>query len=69
MCQITVVVEREGDRQPVMESVTRLEVTGEGVVLSTFFEEPLLVPGVNIKSIDFMGGAVVLAPDEKQAAA
>jgi predicted RNA-binding protein len=63
VCQINVVVEREGNREPVMESVTGLEVTEDGVVLSTFFEEPLTVRGVHIASIDFLGGSVVLAPD------
>ena len=69
MCQINVVVEREGNRDPVMESVTGLEVTADGIVLTTFFEEPLVVPGVSIKSIDFLGGTVVLAPDESQTVA
>ncbi len=69
MCQINVVVEREGNQEPVMESVTGLEVTMDGIVLSTFFEEPLVVPDVHIKSIDFLGGSVVLVPNEKQAAA
>ena len=63
MCQINVVVEREGSREPVMESVTGLEVTDDGVLLSTFFEEPLKVEGVHIGSIDFLGGSVVLVPD------
>ena len=69
MCQINVVVEREGNREPVMESVTGLEITADGIVLSTFFEEPLDIPDVHIKSIDFLGGSVVLVPDEKKAAA
>ena len=63
MCQINVVVEREGNREPVMESVTGLEITMDGIVLSTFFEEPLVVPDVHIKSIDFLGGSVVLVPN------
>ena len=66
MCQINVVVEREDGREPVMEAVTALEVTDDGVVLSTFFEEPLKVPGVHIGSIDFLGGSVVLVPDDAQ---
>ena len=68
MCQINVVVEREGNREPVMESVTGLEITDDGVVLSTYFEEPLLVPDVRIKSIDFLGGSVLLVPDDPEAA-
>ena len=69
MCQINVVVEREGKQDPVMESVTGLEVTMDGIVLSTFFEEPLVVPDVQIKSIDFLGGSVVLVPVASQASA
>jgi len=69
MCQINVVVEREGNQEPVMESVTGLKITADGIVLSTFFEEPLVLPDVSIKSIDFLGGSVVLTPDEKQSAA
>ena len=69
MCQINVVVEREGEQEPIMESVTGLEVTAEGVVLSTFFEEPLVVADVSIKSIDFLGGGVVLVPNDKKVAA
>jgi predicted RNA-binding protein len=63
MCQINVVVEREGELEPVMESVTGLEVTPDGVVLSTFFEEPMAIADVHIKSIDFLGGSVVLTGD------
>jgi predicted RNA-binding protein len=61
MCQLNVVVEREGGRETVMESVTNLEVTEQGVVLSTYFEEPMTVNDVTVKSIDFLGGSVVLA--------
>ena len=52
-----------------MESVTGLKTTANGIVLSTFFEEPLVIPNVYIKSIDFLGGSVVLVPDETKAAA
>jgi predicted RNA-binding protein len=69
MCQINVVVEREGAEEAVMESVTGLEVTADGIVLTTFFEEPLVVSDVHVKRIDFLGGAVVLAPNRLQAEA
>jgi predicted RNA-binding protein len=64
MCQLNVVVEREGKRETVMESITGLEVTEQGVVLSTYFEEPMTIDGVHVKSIDFLGGAVVLASED-----
>ena len=63
MCQIRAVVEHNGEQETVMESVTALEVVEDGVVLSTFFEEPKRVSGVVIEKIDFLGGAVVLKAD------
>jgi len=66
MCQISAVVERNGEQETVMESVTALEVIDNGVVLSTFFEEPKTIHDVVIEKIDFLGGAVVLkAPPER----
>ena len=62
MCQMNVVVERGKELETVMESVTGLEVTKDGILLSTYFEEPLTVPGVRVRKIDFLGGAVVLTP-------
>ena len=61
MCQLKAVVERDNHCETVMESVTGVEVTAEGVILSTYFEEPLRVEGVKIRSIDLLSGAIVLA--------
>ena len=60
MCQISVVVEHDGEQEKVMDNVTGLQVIGDGVVLTTFFEEPLSVADVVISRIDFLGGKVVL---------
>ncbi|HEB68179.1 MAG TPA: CooT family nickel-binding protein [Desulfobulbus sp.] len=62
MCQISAVVERDGVQETVMESVTALEVVEDGVILSTFFEEPKKISDVVIDTIDFLGGAVVMKP-------
>jgi predicted RNA-binding protein len=60
MCQMSVMV-REGEKEElVMESVTRLEVKDGGVEVTTFFEEPTFVPGVQVQTIDFLGGKVFL---------
>jgi len=64
MCQLRAVLERDGKQEPVMDSVTALEVVGDGVVLSTFFEEPLEMQGVRVRRIDFLGGTLVLQPVE-----
>ena len=43
MCQMKVVLAQDGEQEKIMENVTHLEVTDEGVLVSTFFEEPKLV--------------------------
>lgn len=63
MCQISVVVEKSGEQENVMENVTSLQVTENGVILTTFFEEPLSVEDVVISRIDFLGGKVILSLD------
>ncbi len=63
MCQLNVVLERNGENEPIMESVTSLEVTPEAIVISTFFEEPVSVKNAHISRIDFLGGTVILVPN------
>jgi len=60
MCQMNVVLAHDGEQEKIMENVTRLDVTGEGVLVSTYFEEPKLVKSARVKSIDFLGGTVTL---------
>ncbi len=66
MCQMSVLVREANKDELVMESVTRLEVKEGGVEVSTFFEEPKFVPGVQVEGIDFLGGKVFLEKTEKQ---
>jgi predicted RNA-binding protein len=37
MCQMNVVLEHDGEQEKIMDNVTHLEVTGEGVLVSTLF--------------------------------
>ncbi len=60
MCQMKVMLDKEGQQELVMEDVTQLEVSEEGIRVSTFFEEPKVVSGVAVKKIDFMSGTVTL---------
>lgn len=64
MCQISVVVEHEGAQEKVMDNVTTLQVMDKGVVLTTFFEEPLTIQDVVISRIDFLGGQVFLKREQ-----
>ncbi len=60
MCQMKVMLDKEGQQELVMEDVTKLEMDEDGVRVSTFFEEPKTVSGVVVKMIDFMSGTVTL---------
>ncbi len=60
MCQLRAVIEKNGKQETVMDSVTALEVVDDGVVLSTFFEDPKKIDNVRVQRIDFLGGEVVL---------
>lgn len=60
MCQISVVIERDGVEELVMEDVTNLVVDSDSLQISTLFEGPKSVEHVAIRSIDFMAGKVML---------
>lgn len=60
MCQMNVVLKNNVRQENIMENVTNLEVTNEGVLVSAFFEDPKLVKSARVKSIDFLGGTVTL---------
>jgi predicted RNA-binding protein len=60
MCQISVVMEREGGEEKLLDNVTGLDVTGDGIVLRSFFDEPREVKNAHIARIDFLGGKVIL---------
>ena len=52
--------DKDGQHELVMEDVANLEVVEEGIRISTLFEEPKLIPGVTIKTIDFLSGKTML---------
>ena len=60
MCQMKVMLDRKGQQELVMEDVTKLEVTEDGVRVSTFFEEPKIVSGAAVNTIDFTSGILIL---------
>ena len=60
MCEARVYMERDGQREKVMEDVVRIESTEAGIVLTKLFEPPQTVQGV-IREIDFLKHSVTLA--------
>ncbi|MDD5757835.1 MAG: CooT family nickel-binding protein [Desulfobulbaceae bacterium] len=60
MCQTSVVLEKDGKQEKIMEAVARLEVTKEGISINALFEKPMVILGGQIKEIDFLDGVVTL---------
>ncbi len=60
MCQMKVMLDKEGQQELVMEDVASLEVVDGGIKISTLFEEPKLIPDVAVKVIDFLSGTTTL---------
>lgn len=60
MCQISVVVEKDGMEELVMEDVTSLVVDTDKLEISNLFEGPKSIDRVVIRSIDFVAGKVLL---------
>lgn len=60
MCQMSVIMEKSGQTEKIMENVSLLEVTPKGIKISTLFEEPQILPGTAVKKIDFLEGVVTL---------
>jgi predicted RNA-binding protein len=65
MCQATVYLSRNGQEEEIMRDVIQLVSAPEGVKLSTFFEEPIVVRA-RIERIDFLKHTVTLAPQEEE---
>jgi len=64
MCQMRVIMETATGSEQIMEDVTGLEVTAEGIRLASMFDEPRLISGSAVKKIDFLATIVTLCPRE-----
>lgn len=60
MCEATVYLERDGQREKVLKDVVRIASIGTGLVLTRLLEPPKTVRGV-IREIDFLNHSVTLA--------
>ena len=65
MCQATVYLLHDGQKDEVMREVTFLEVTADGVRVAAFFEEPQLVQA-KVASVDFLKHVVTLVPPGRE---
>jgi predicted RNA-binding protein len=55
-----VILETAAGPHQVMEDATGLEVTPDGILLASLFDEPRLIAGSAVKKIDFMATLVTL---------
>lgn len=60
MCQMSVVVQKDGAEELLLEDVVNLQVEDESLTISTLFEGAQEFRDVTIRSIDFMAGKVFL---------
>ncbi len=60
MCQMSVFIDKGDNPELVIENASQLEVTKEGVTVSTLFEEPETIADVQVTRIDFLNGKVFL---------
>ena len=60
MCQMSVVLEQNGEQEVIMENVTLLEANDKGIEVSTLFDPPKIVENATVKKMDFNSGTVTL---------
>ena len=60
MCQMSIVLERDGLEEKIMDQAAKLDVQDDQITISTLFEESKSLSGVKVQSIDFLSGRVVL---------
>ena len=60
MCQMSIVLEQDGKEAVVAENASLLEVSADGLRISTLFEEPQFIPGAVVRAIDFLNGRVTV---------
>ena len=61
MCQMRVVMEKEGSEEIMLENVTSIEILDKGIAVTTLFEGSKEIAGAVIRRMDFLAGKVFLA--------
>ena len=65
MCQMCVVVEKGEKTEKIIEEVVKVEIKNNGIMVSTFFDDPKFIDNVMIKEIDCLGSTVTLLDREE----
>jgi len=64
MCQMKIILKQGENEEIVLENASTLDVTDKGVTVSAMFENPILIQGGTVRSIDFLNGRVMLTKRE-----
>ncbi len=67
MCQMSIILEQDGKEEIILENASLLEVTQDGVRVAALFEEPRLIEGATVHSVDFLRGRVLVRKKEERA--
>jgi predicted RNA-binding protein len=61
-----VLVEKDNKTEKILEEVIKVEIMNNGIMVSSYFEEPKFIDNVRIKEIDCLGSTVTLLEMEKK---
>lgn len=67
MCQMSAVLEHDGEIELIKENITKLDVLAKGVKIVTLFEGETEFTDMSIHHIDFMAGKVFLTKNDRVA--
>jgi len=67
MCQMKIILKQGDNEEVVLENASMLEVIGKGVKVSALFEQPKIIQGAEVHSIDFLNGRVTVTKRWKEA--
>ena len=62
MCQMRVVMEKDGNEEVILENVTSINILEKGIAVTTLFEGASEIADAVIRRMDFLSGKVFLAP-------
>jgi predicted RNA-binding protein len=65
MCEATVYVERNGQRERVLKGVIKVEITDQGIVLTSLVQPPQMIQGA-IRQVDLLKHSVTLTAERKK---
>ena len=60
MCQARIIMKQGDSEQVILENASTLEVSDKGITVSAIFEQPIVLAGAEVHSIDFLNGRVIV---------